>query len=203
MRRRLGSALGLGMLLLFPSPRAVAQERPWGLPDELGGAGPYVNLTATAMVGDGLRFNNPYRLPKVLGKTPESLSTTAPYLDLAVGATLGDPDGLQHGMKLGWSIAMTGVPQHVVTPAYLAVLRTKTPWLFYGWVGLPLVVQPDFGAGGELALGAARFFSAGLAATASVVADAFYGAATREARVTVYPVLSAQLGILLEYEVLP
>jgi A/G-specific adenine glycosylase len=202
LARKVLAACALGVLVVLLGSRAARAQEQRRLKD-LEATGTYVNVTGTGMVGDGLRFNNPYRLPHVLGKTAESLSTTAPYLDLALGATLGEPDGLQHGIRLGWSFALAGVPQHVVTPAYLAVLRTKTPWMLYAWAGLPLILQPDFGVGGELAVGGARFFSAGLAATASIVADAFYGAATRESRVTIYPVLSAQLGILVDYELLP
>src|SRR5262249_24074325 len=145
------------------------RDAPGGLASDLMRRGVYVNLLGTAMLGDGLRFNNPYRLSHVLGSNGESLSTTAPYSDLALGVTFGDPDGLQHGARLAWSAALSGVPQHVVVPGYFAVYRAKAPWLFYGWAGLPFVLQPDFGVGGELAVGAARLLTAGLGLAASVV----------------------------------
>jgi len=164
---------------------------------------PYFDLLGTVMFGEGLRFNNPYRLAHELGGAGESLSTTAPYLDLALAATTGDPDGIQHGARLGWSVSMSGVPQQVITPAYLALLRYRRQWLLFGWAGLPFLAEPDFNVGGELAIGAAWFARAGFGAMCALVGDGFYGAGTRETRAAFYPVLSGQLGFFVSYEVLP
>ena len=50
-------------------------------------------------VGRGLRFNNPYRLRRVLGDDPSSLSLGATYLDLHVGrGSRVDAVLLGHGM---------------------------------------------------------------------------------------------------------
>ncbi|HKQ69190.1 MAG TPA: hypothetical protein VJT73_07620 [Polyangiaceae bacterium] len=165
--------------------------------------GPYGDFFATTMLGEGLRFNNPYRLSHQLGASAESLSSTAPYLDLAVGVTTGKPNGVQHGVRLAWSISLSGVPQQVVTPAYLALLRLGDAWFLYGWAGLPLVATPDFNMGGELALGGTWLARAGLGITAAVVVDGFYGAGTRETFAAFYPVISGQLGLAVSYEVLP
>jgi hypothetical protein len=165
--------------------------------------GAYVDLFATLMFGDGLRFNNPYRLTHVLGETGESLSLTAPYVDLALGVATGSPTGLVHGARIGWSIAVSGVPQSTVTPAYLAAWRPSGHWLVYAWLGVPILTAPDMNAGGELALAGTYFARAGIGATAALVADGFYGAGTRERRAAFYPVLSAQLGVSVNYEVLP
>src|SRR6185369_6142057 len=73
--------------------------------------GPYVDLLGSFMVGDGLRFNNPYRLANELGSNGDSLSSTAPYVDVAVAATIGNPNGLQHGIRFAWSVSTSGVPQ--------------------------------------------------------------------------------------------
>jgi hypothetical protein len=86
-----------------------------------------LNLFGSAMFGDGLRFNNPYRLPHDLGERGASVSTTAPYVDLAVAATTGKPDGLQHGARVAWSVSLSGVPQQVITPAYLALCTPRRP----------------------------------------------------------------------------
>ena len=64
-------------------------------------------------------------------------------------------------------------------------------------------VAADFNAGGELALGGTYFVRAGIGATAALVADGFYGAGTRETRAAFYPVVSGQLGVSVNYEVLP
>jgi hypothetical protein len=68
---------------------------------------------------------------------------------------------------------------------------------------VPFLMAPDPNVGGELALGGTYFVRAGVGATAALVADAFYGAGTRETRAAFYPVLSAQLGVSINYEVLP
>jgi hypothetical protein len=165
--------------------------------------GRYFDLMTTVMAGTGLRFNNPYRLSHELGSGGESVSSTASYVDLALMATTGNPDGLQHGARLGWSISLAGVAQQVITPAYAAVYRRGPSWLFYGWAGLPVLAEPDVNVGAELALGATWMARAGIGATGAIVADGFYGAGTRETQAAFYPVVSAQLGLLLTYEVLP
>jgi hypothetical protein len=57
------------------------------------------------------------------------------------------------------------------------------------------------GAGGTA--GSAVFVTAGTAVTAELIGNLFYGAATKETGYPVYPVLSLQLGLLLDQEVLP
>jgi hypothetical protein len=163
----------------------------------------YFDILATAMVGMGLRFNNPYRLAHELGQSGQSLSSTAPYLELALGATTGRPTGVQHGARLGFSIALEGVPQEVLTPAYQAVIRLPPSFLLYGWAGVPIILNPDANFGAELAVGGAWLARAGLGVVLAAVADGFYGAGTRETTAALYPVLSAQVGLLVGYEVLP
>lgn len=163
----------------------------------------YFDILATAMVGEGLRFNNPYRLARELGQNGQSLSSTAPYLELALGATISRPTGVQHGARLGFSIALEGVPQQVLTPAYQAVIRLPPSFLLYGWAGVPIILNPDANVGAELAVGGAWLARAGIGVVLAAVADGFYGAGTRETTAALYPVLSAQVGLLVGYEVLP
>jgi len=170
---------------------------------ELTAPEPYFDILATAMVGTGLRFNNPYRLAHVLGQSAQSLSSTAPYLELALGATTGRPTGVQHGARLGFTFSLEGVPQQVLTPAYQAVLRLPPSFLLYGWAGAPIILTPDVNVGAELAVGAAWLARAGIGVVLAAVADGFYGAGTRETTAALYPVLSAQVGLLVGYEVLP
>lgn len=199
------------MLVLLGHSALGAETRPEPMnPEEARQAlrrltepGGYLDVFTTFMVGEGLRFNNPYRLAHELGDGGESLSLTAPYADLAIAVTTGSPAGLVHGGRLSWSIAMSGVPQSVVTPAYLAALRPSAHWLIYAWLGVPLLTAPDFNAGGELAVAGTYFVRAGIGATAALVADGFYGAGTRETRAAFYPVISGQLGLSINYEVLP
>jgi hypothetical protein len=164
--------------------------------------GPYAELFATAFVGDGLRFNNPYRLATPLGSSAESISRTAAYGDIGAAATLGDPFGFRHGLALRLSFAVEGVKQGVLTPAYLLWRRWRA-FGAYGRAGVPIVLSPDVTWGLEAAAGGVWFVRGGIGIASEVVGDLFYGAGTREVQTPAYPVLSAQLGVVVAYEVLP
>ena len=164
--------------------------------------GGWVDVFATAFVGDGLRFNNPYRLSTVLGSNAESLSRTATYADVGAALVLGDPLTLAHGLSLRVSIAMEGVPQGVMTPAYL-VFHRWGPWGVYGRAGAAIVLTPDTTWGFEGAAGGVWFPLAGVGIAAELVGDVFYGAGTHDVEVATYPVLSAEGGLWLSWEALP
>lgn len=165
--------------------------------------GPHLALLGTLTLGKGLRFNNPYRLETPLGDDAESLSLTATYLDLGVSVSAGAPRGLAHGIALNLSVATEGIPQEVLTPAYLASWRLPPRFLLLGRAGLPIILEPDANLGYELALGGVYFIAAGIGVTAEVIGSLFYGAATQERAATAIPLLSAQFGIAVGYEVLP
>ncbi len=221
--RRAGVRIGtllLGWVLVFvPARPAAGQERrgppvaragPADSPADLEvheqplvDRGAYAHFLGALAYGRGLRFNNPYRLATVLGSNAESLSLTAPYADVSAAVAFGEPDGFQQGAALHASIALSGVPQEVVTPAYLALYRFSPRWLGYARAGIPLVLEPDFGPGAELGVGGGFLVTAGLGVTAELVGSLFYGAATEARSVTTIPVVSLQLGVLVDYEVLP
>jgi hypothetical protein len=162
----------------------------------------YLQLFATAMGGTGLRFDNPYRLPTPLGSDAQSVSRTAAYLDLGFATTFGNPLGLQHGISLRSSTAVEGVGQEVLTPAYFAWRR----WgrlAAYGRAGVPILLTPSVTWGLEAAGGGAFFFLGGLGVVGEIVGDVIYGEGTRDRAVSTYPILSAQLGLIATYEVLP
>lgn len=165
--------------------------------------GTYLHFMGALSFGDGLRFNNPFRLSKVLGKSAESLSLTAPYVDIAAAGLLGHPDGLQQGLQIHLSTAVQGIAQEVLTPSYIALFRLPPRWLVYGRAGLPIVLEPDASMGLELAAGGAWMATAGLGLTAELVGSVYYGAATERTSLTTIPVLSLQVGAVVDYEVLP
>lgn len=176
------------VLLATPLPRrAIAEERT------------YLRPFVTAGSGVGLRFNNPYRLATPLGKTAESLSLTAPYLSLGGGLALGDPRGFQHGPVFRWDFALTGVGQHVLVPSWGAFRRGA---LFGGSArfGLPVVVTPTRNMGIELAVGGVWYVRGGVGITAELLGDLFWGAATPDNKRPAYPVISSQLGVVVEWE---
>jgi len=152
--------------------------------------------------GDGLRFNDPYRLATVLGSSAEGVSRTASYVDLAAAITLGDPRGFQNGFALHVTLAAEGVQQTVVTPSYVLYRRFRDV-AAYARAGSAIVCSPDLTWGLEGALGGIAFVRAGIGVTAEIVGDVFYGAGTREVSAAAYPILSAQIGLAVAYEVLP
>lgn len=165
--------------------------------------GLYVHTFAALSGGRGLRLNNPYRLSTQLGETGESLSLTATYADLALGAALGDPNGLQHGIVAHFSAALHGIAQEVITGGYLALYRFPRRFMLLGRVGAPVILEPDYGIGLEAAAGGVALIRSGLGLTAELVYSLFYGAATAERPVTTIPIVSLQIGAWVDYEVLP
>lgn len=187
-----------GVVGLAASPAAAADES-----GSQGGVKPgWVGAFATGFVGDGLRFNNPYRLSTVLGSDARSVSRTAAYADFGGAVTLGDPSSLAYGVALRASFAIEGVQQAVLTPSVL-LLRRWRRWGAYGRAGVATVLTPDATWGAEGALGGVWFASAGAGLSAEIVGDLFYGAGTAEVATPAYPVLSAQAGLWLSFEAMP
>ena len=163
----------------------------------------YAHLFGTLELGKGVRFNNPYRLATQLGATAESVSLTSTYLDLGAAVAFGPPNGLEHGLALHVSFAVAGVAQAVLTPTYFAAYRGPRRFVAYGRLGPSVVLLPDPTIGGELAAGFGYFFTSHLAVAGELVGDIFYGAGTPVKGITTYPILSGQLGLLVDYEILP
>lgn len=162
----------------------------------------YLRPFATLGSGIGLRFNNPFRLATPLGENAESVSLTAAYMSVGGGVALGDPLGFQHGPVLRWDFALQGVGQHVLVPSYAGFRRGA---LFGGWArfGLPVLLTPDQNVGMELAVGGAWYARAGVGLTAELLGDLFWGVGTPDNKRPMYPVLSGQLGVVVEWEQLP
>jgi len=168
------------------------------------GGSSYFHSFGSLSFGDGLRFNNPYRLSKELGSSAESLSLTASYFDIGLGAVYGRSEGLQHGVVAHLSIADVGIPQEVLSLSYIALERIGNgrPML-YGRAGIPVILQPDLSGGLEAAFGGAFMISAGIGVSGELIGDLYYGAGTVNHSVSTIPVLSGQLGLFFDYEVLP
>jgi hypothetical protein len=190
-------------VLLRGSPARALEPRGAPAPELAPRDGLYVHLFGALAVGRGIRFNNPYRLSTPLGNDAESLSLTSTYADLSANGSFGDAEGFQHGASLHLSIALAGVPQEVATPGYVLVYPFPPNFFVYGRAALPIIIEPDTNVGYELAAGGAWLWTAGIGATAELVGDLFYGAATQERSVSVIPVLSFQFGIIIDYEILP
>jgi hypothetical protein len=163
----------------------------------------YLHTMLGAAIGKGMRFNNPYRLSTQLGESAESVSLTAAYIDFSLGLALGDFDGLQHGGMVHFGTSLEGVSQTFVSASYVALYRGPSPFMFYGRVGPSVLITPDVNVGGEIAASATWLFTGALGLTSELVFDLYYGAATLDSTFSVLPVLSFQLGVLVDFEVLP
>jgi hypothetical protein len=184
--------------------RAEADERAEAFAIPTIAQGPYVHTFGAVGYGRGLRFNNPYRLQTELGRDAQSVSTTAGYLDFSLGAALGAPNGFQHGLVTHLSLAVNGIGQQVLSASYI-MLHPLVRQELVGYVraGLPLILGPDFSLGLEGGAGAAYFFSSAFALTGEAIFSMFAGAATWEHDPTWWPIASFQLGLWVDYEVLP
>lgn len=208
------AAIALGLVTVAAPGRAEEPAAPTAEPPSDGDSTPtlrqlsappsgYAHLFGTFELGKGVRFNNPYRLATQLGATAESASLTSTYLDLGGAVAFGPPDGLEHGVALHFSFALVGVAQAVLTPTYFAAYRGPRRFLAYGRLGPSIVLTPDPTIGGELAVGFGWFFTARLAVAGELVGDVYYGAGTPTKGITTYPIFSGQLGLLVDYEILP
>jgi len=198
--RRLSLLFSLFFAVSLVAPRASAESREPVTPRA---KGPYLEPFAGVAFGRGMRFNNPFRLETQLGDDAESLSLTASYLDVGVGAAFGDPAGLRHGPALRLSVALEGVSQQVLTPSYVVLYPLFRDLLGIARAGTPVVFEPDLSGGLELGAGAVWFVTAGTGISAELVGSLFFGAATWERDPSIVPIASLQLGAWFEYEVLP
>lgn len=165
--------------------------------------GTYVHGFGTLSFGKGFRFNNPYRLATPIGDSPESVSFTAGYLDLGLGATFGPVKGLQHGGEVALAMATDGISQQVLGFSYVALWPLADQALLRGRAGVPIVLGPDANIGFELAAGGAWLFTGGIGVSAELVGSLYYGAATLDASSSTIPLLTFELGVWMDYEVLP
>jgi hypothetical protein len=164
---------------------------------------PSYHLFGGLALGEGLRFNNPYRLRTELGKDAQSLSLTAAYADAFVAATIGGAGAFSHGLAVHASFALGGITQEVLTPAYVLLVRPTPRLGFLGHVGIPIVIEPDLNAGFEAAAGGIFYVTASFGLTASLVGSLFYGAATLDSSRSTIAILSIEGGLVYDYEVLP
>jgi hypothetical protein len=195
-RRRPGLAALLSALLIAVT--ASAESAP---PAAAPSSEPGVHLLGALAIGRGLRFNNPYRLATPLGDTAESVSLSATYLDLGAGMLFPAATRLEHGAALDAVLALDGIAQLVLTPAYLLQFDAARLWAVRGRLGIPIVVAPDSSLGLEAGFGSRFELGYGLGLTAELVGSVFFGAATEQKSVTTIPTLALQLGVSFDRRV--
>jgi hypothetical protein len=129
------------------------------------------------------------------------------FVDVLLGVALWTR-GWQHGIGLGASLNMTAdggftepvgiAEQLVLMPTYLGYHALDDDFLLLGHLGVPIVLGATSTAGVELALGGGYRWLAGVLAYAELSSNMFIGAGT-----TANVLVSLELGIMLDYEVLP
>jgi len=130
------------------------------------------------------------------------------YGDILLGYAFAGPLRLRHGLGLGVSLNLSAeggyvepvgaASQLLVMPSYLLFYDASLDVVALGHVGLPFLLTGDFSAGVELAAGLAYKLTAGLGLYGELGADLFVGAESQ-----VHPTVSAELGLLIDYEMLP
>lgn len=152
-----------------------------------------------------LSIGAPLRITRNVDFDQELLAPV--FVDALFGYTLWTR-GWQHGLGLGVSLNMTddggftepvGVAdQLVLMPAYLGYHPLNDDIALLGHLGVPIVLGDTSTAGVELALGGGYRFLAGVLAYAEAGASMFIGSDT-----TANVMVSLELGVMLDYEVLP
>jgi hypothetical protein len=87
--------------------------------------------------------------------------------------------------------------------SYVALYPVLDQAYLRGRAGFPIVLAPDSNIGFEVAAAAAWLFTGGIGVTAELTGSLFYGAATLDKSSTTIPLLALELGVWVDYEVLP
>lgn len=145
-------------------------------------------------------------------------NTLAPaYLSLRGGGVVPGQGRLRHGVQLGVSTNLSregaypsgtlALRQWVIVPSYVLRLgldESPLPaWIATARLGLPVVVSPDLTIGAELALGAQYFVRSGFGIFAEVIYDVFVGGRERDDSRSTHHLLTIEVGLQFELEVLP
>jgi len=138
------------------------------------------------------------------------------YAEAFGGIILPGRGAIRHGFTLGVGLNLSGDgsysfgldpgQQLILTPSYVikvGIGHDQVPDLaLLGHVGVPLALTPDFSPGAELGIGAAYMLLAGIGVYVDVSYSMFFGGDSRSGGVTVHPLLSGEVGLYIDYEVL-
>ena len=131
------------------------------------------------------------------------------FADAFVGYVFeSSASAFRHGAALGASVNLSddggyaepvyAGEQVVVMPAYLLYADLGIDLFGMAHLGVPIAVSPDATAGVELAAALGYRMLAGFGVFAELSADAFVGTGS-----TLHPTVGLELGLFLDYEVLP
>ena len=140
-------------------------------------------------------------------------ATFAPtFADASLAYLFSSGSTLQHGASLGASVnaardgstteGLEPLRQVVLSPGYVLYTRVAD-FALSARASLPVVVAPDFTAGFELGFAAAYLWRAGFGVYAELGASVFRGGSSPLGLITLHPMISGELGVHIEYELLP
>lgn len=130
------------------------------------------------------------------------------YLDGLVSYGFGSPGRWQHGPALQWSLGLqddggfyepvSGLSQVLLAPGYALAYNLGPDWVALGHGVLPIGFGEERQFGVELGGTFGYRLLAGVAVVAQVGVALFAGVDS-----SVHPLVSAEFGVLVDYEVLP
>lgn len=179
-------------------PRVAAEETS----EPLAPLQPY-RVRATLGGGVSLRFVNDIDFGQ---------SRWAPaFLDLAGQYIFAGRSIWRHGVGLSISANLSGdgyansslgvnaFAQTAITPHYMAYFRLDDSFILTAHAGPNLVLgSPSFTLGAEVGVSFAYMFTAGLGAYVEATSNVWFGAQD-----TIHPTASGEIGVVMDFEVLP
>lgn len=182
---------------------AAPTDNPWAIHPEENSASSPARLVFTVTGGGSFRL---------VKNTDYAQRFAGPaYLDL-FGAYVFPGSGLfRHGAGFGVSANLTGdgktigidpFTQFSFSPTYLAYLRFNDDWTAFGHASIPIgfTAQPgttETQIGFEIGVGATYWLTAGFGPYVEGSASVYWGEAY-----TIHPLVSGEVGIVIDYEVL-
>jgi hypothetical protein len=130
------------------------------------------------------------------------------FSDVLGGYVLPSASRFRHGLGLGASVNLSGdggyaepiysADQIAIMPAYLLYADLGPDWFGLGHLGVPIVVTGGTTAGAEVAAALGYRLFAGAGVFAELALGTFVGAGS-----TLNPTVALELGLFLDFEVLP
>lgn len=218
--KRFQAILALGIVAASGGILQAQDELPPALQDQSGlddellprepSTPPRDALRVIAGVGGGFSI----RLVRNLEFQQERFAPS--YFDVFGGVVLPGRGRLRHAATLhvasnlsgdgNYTFGLDPLQQWVLTPAYTARFALQDDpvpdFLLYGRFGVPLALSPDFSWGLELDVGATYMLLAGFGIYVEVGYSMFFGAKDRSGDLTIHPLLSGELGVVFDIEVL-
>lgn len=209
----------LGLLGATASVSAQTEELPpglqtEGLDPELSNAPPPRAPAEPLRIVAGLGGGFSIRLVRNLEFQQERFAPS--FLEVFGGVVLPGRGRFRHQTSLhiagnlsgdgNFSFGLDPLEQWTIMPAYtlrIALQDTPVPdYLLYGRIGVPLTVSPDFVWGIQADVGFTYMLLAGFGVYVELGYSMFFGGEDRGGDTSIHPLLSGELGVVFDIEVL-